>query len=433
MKRILFILLLAGSFSAAIAEQYDLQQCVTTALHNNLQVRSQENSFQAQRLLYQQARQNLLPSLSGYASQSWSWGRSTGADNITLSQNIANTNLGLNANLILFDGLAMKFRIDEAKAQANRSEAELAELKLDITMNITAMFLQVMLNKELEQLAQSQLQYTQLKIERIEALVTANRLAQGELYTIQAQAAKEQNNLIQAQNTTKLSLLDLAQAMEIPYSADFDIITPQDIELNNALLLNNDEVYQYALANRPEIKAALYNLDAQQIALKTAKAAYSPTLSLGAGLGTGYFHMYGTQNTSFGKQLSDNFSSNVGLNLSIPIFDRMQTPNNIKRQQINISNAQLNLEQTKKDLRKEIDQAYYNATAAQSRQLSTQKALQSAQEAYRYAEQKYDAGRATTYEFYEAKRTLLEAQSEQLQAKYNYLFRIRILQYYAGK
>ena len=378
MKRFVNIIFMLCVITCIMAEQYNLEQCVNIALKNNLQVRTQQNDTRTQRLQYNQARQDLLPSLSGYASQSWSWGRSTGVDNITLSQNIANTNFGLNANLVLFDGLAMKFNIDQARADMNRSEASLEELKLDITMNITAMYLQVLLNKELEQLAQSQLEYTRHNIERAEALVAANRLAQGELYAIQSQAAKEENNLVQAQNTAKLSLLDLAQAMEMPYSTDFDISRPSETDTVAGVLLDNESVYQYVLSNRPEIKAAQYYLQSQQIALKTAKAAYSPTLSLGAGFTTGYYHLYGANNTAFGKQLSDNMSSSLGLNLSIPIFDRMRTPNNIKMHEINIDNARLNLEQTKKDLRKEIDQAYYNATAAHSQQLSSEKALKSA-------------------------------------------------------
>lgn len=431
-KSILFITLLTISCIGLKAEQYSLEQCIDIALNNNLNVRKQENEVNSKHLQYQQARQNLLPSLTGYASQSWSWGLSTGVDNTNKTQNIANTGLGLNANLVLFDGLAMKFNIDNAKALANQSEASLEQINLDIRMNITSMFLQVLLNKELEQVAQVQLDETKRKVERSKALVEADRLPQGELYTLQAQAAQEENTLVQAKNRTKLSLLDLAQAMEMDYSDDFDIVQPALETMTSVLLPDNNIVFQQALDNRPEISAALYQLDAQQIGLKSAKAAYSPTLSLGSSANTSYYHIYGADNKSFGKQLGDNFSASVGLNLSIPIFDRMRTPNNIKQQELAISNARLQLEQVKLDLRKQIDQAYYNALAAQSRQATAEKALVSAQEAYRYAEQKYDAGRSSTYEYYEAKRVLLQAQSEQLQSVYDYIFKVRILQYYAG-
>ncbi len=431
-KSILLVALCCAWVVGSIAQPYTLEQCINIALANNLQVRTQENDLTAKRLQYDQARQNLLPTISGVANQSWSWGLSTGADNMNKAQNIANTGFGLNANLILFDGLAMKFNIDNARALANQSEASLKKIRLDIEMNITTMYLQVLLNKQLEAVAQMQLGDTQRKVERSQALVEANRLPQGELYTLQAQAAREENSLVQAQNRTKLSLLDLSQAMELDYSPDFDIAQPSADELSAPLLPDNEQVYQQALNNRPEIRAAQYLLSAQQIGLKTAKAAYSPTLSLGANANTSYYHIYGSDNKSFGKQLGDNFSTSLGLNLTIPIFDRMRTPNNIKHQQLAISNARLQLEQTKLTLRKNIDQAYYNAIAAQSRQATAEKALISAQEAYRYAEQKYDAGRSSTYEYYDAKRVFEQAQSEQLQAQYDYIFKIKILQYYAG-
>ncbi len=431
-KTICYIVICLCLSPYLLAEQYTLEQCINTALQNNLQVRTQENDVQAQRLMYNQARQNLLPSVSGYASQSWSWGRSTGVDNISRTQNIANTGLGLNANIVLFDGLAMKYNIDKAKSQVDKSEATLNKIRLDISMNITAIYLQVLLNKELEQVAQQQLDDTHSKVERAQALVDADRLAQGELYTLQAQASKEENSLIQARNSTKLSLLDLAQAMELPFSDDFDI-TYSTLDFSLLAIPDNNEVYQKALNNRPEIKAAMYEIEAQKIALKSTKSAYSPVLSLGAGVNTGYYHLYGASNASFGKQLGDNLSTNVGLNLTIPVFDRMQTPNSVKRQELAVSGAQLQLEQAKQDLRKQIDQAYYNAVAAQSQQVSAEKALQSAREAFRYTEQKYEAGRSSTYEYFDAKQTLLKAQSEELQAKYNRIFKLKILNYYTAE
>lgn len=426
-------LLLLFNFLFVNAEKYTLNQCIEIALHNNLQVQQQENEMRQQQLAYDQARQNLLPAVSANAGQNWSWGRSTGVDNVMRAQNIANTSFSLNANLVLFDGLSMKYNIDQSKALVNKTEADMQQLKLDISLNITAMFLQVLLDKELEQTAQEQLALTQRKIEKTQALVEAQRTAQGELYSMQAQEAKEQLALVQAQNTTKLALLDLAQAMELPYSDSFDIVHTTTDSLDHQLLPDKTIVYQEAMSNRPELKAAQYALEAQQIGLKNAKSAYYPTLSAGTGISTGYYHLYGADNVAFGKQLGDNFTTNVGLNLTIPIFDRMQTPNAVKRQEINVQNAKLNIEQITKDIQKEIDQAYYNALAAQTQQQSAEQALTYAQEAFRYAEQKQEAGKGTIYELYEAKKLLTQAQSEQLQAKYNYIFKVRILQYYAGK
>lgn len=414
------------------AEVFTLQQCIDTALVNNNQIRRQTNAYEQQRLAYKQAKEDLSPSISGSVGQSWVFGRSIGADNVYTSQNSSQTTFNLNANLVLFDGLRMKFQIDRTKAAMRAGEADVQALQEDIKMNISAMYLQVLLNKELLTVAQTQLDDTQAKIRKTQGLIAASRLPEGEIYALQAQAAKEELQLTQAQSNLQLSLLDLAQAMELSDFRTFDIAVPTDDELTAGLLPSNEDVYQTALQNRPEIRALEYTIAANQSALKSAKAAYSPTLSAGANLGTGYYNMSGAQNEAFGKQIGDNLSTSVGLSLSVPIFDRMQTPNNVRRAKLTIEDSRLQLEQQKKDLRKDIDQAYYNALAAQAQQQSATKAELSSAEAFRYAERKYESGRSTSYEYQEAKNLYLQAQSERLQAKYNYLFKLKILHYYMG-
>lgn len=422
--------------SEVCARTYTLQQCQDSALQNNISVRQQRNNYELQRITYTQNKQNLLPSVSGYAAENFSFGRATGVDNITRAQNMANTSFSLSANLLLFDGLGMKYRIDEARANMEASKAQTEAAEIDIRMNITTMFLQALLRKELLLVADTQLLSTRLKLDRQEQLVAEGRVAEGELYTLRAQYASEELSRIQAQNDHLLALLDLAQAMNVAFDEQFDIVSntlEAEQLLNPDMPVSADEVYEQALLHRPEMRAAQAQLSAQQSALKNAKAAYSPTLSAGANFGTGYYHNFGADNTNFGTQLGNNLSGGVSLNLNIPIFDRMQTPNNINRQKININNTQLQIEQTKQNLRKQIDQAYYNALAAQAQQRSAEKAMLSAAEAFRYAEQKFEAGRSSAYEYYEAKNTYVKAQSDYLQAKYNYLFKVEILKYYKGE
>ena len=412
------------------AQTYSLQQCIDSALTNNISVRQQRNQYDVQRLQYSQQKQNLLPSVSGNVGQSWSFGRATGVDNITRSQNQSNTSFGLSANLLLFDGLGMKYRIDEARANSEASEAQMKKLETDIRMDITTMYLQSLLRKELLLVAQSQMEDTRQKLQQTEQLVAEGRLAEGEKYALEAQLAKEELSVVQAENDLHLAMLDLAQAMNINYSPDMDIML---IDEDERLLPDREEAYQQALQNRPEIRSAQAQLQASEYALKGAKSAYSPSLSAGVDLGTGYYHLYGADNTAFGQQLGDNFSTTVGLHLNIPIFDRMQTPNSVKQQKISIENYRLQIEQQKQTLKKEIDQAYYNALAARSQKQSAQKAALSATEALRYAEKKYEAGRASVYELYDAKNTYLQAQSTLLQSKYEYSFKVRILEYYMSE
>lgn len=430
MKAIIIAAMLAACVCVG-AQTFTLQQCIDTALAHNNQLKQQTYQMKTQEVTYRQARQNLLPNLNASVSQNWVFGRSIGADNVYQSTNSSQTSFGLSASLLLFDGLKMKYSIDEAKAAMLASEADVSALKADITMNISAMYLQILLNKELLETARQQLADTQLKVEQNRALVEAERLAAGELYAIEAQAAKEELAVTQAQNNLQLALLDMVQALELDSIEGFDVVVPTDVELLAGALLTNDAVYNMALQHRPEIKAAEYNLAASEHALKSAKADYYPTLSAGASLSTGYYDMAGYQNNTFGRQLGDNLSTSVGLQLTIPIFNKMQVKNNVSRARINVENYKVQAEETKKTLRKNIDQAYYNALAAQSRETAAEKSERSAYEAYRYAEQKYESGRASVYEFYDAKLSYTLALSERIQAKYEYLFRLKILEYYA--
>lgn len=416
----------------APAETYTLDQCIAIAVTNNNELRRQDNQYRTLQLEYAQARQNLLPYISGAMGQNWIFGRSIGADNVYHSQNSSQTSFNLSANLMVFDGLQMKFRIDETRAAMLASAQDVKSLEADIAINISAMYLQVLLNKELLLVAQNKLQDTRLRIQKTEALIEADRIAQGEIYALRAQEGKEESACTQAENDLRLSLLDLAQAMELEDFVSFDIVIPSEEQLEGRLLPSNEEVYAVALQNRPELKSAQYTLQAGESALKAAKAAYSPTISAGASVGTGYYNMNGTENDKFGKQLGDNLSSSVGLTLSVPIFTRMQTTNGVRRAKIDIENSRLQIEQVKKELRKKIDLAYYNALAAQAQEFSAQRAEEAGQEAFRYAEQKYENGRSSVYEYYEARNTWTQARSERLQARYNYLFKLKILEYYQG-
>ena len=432
MKRLSVLFLLALSLICAKAEVLTLQQCIDSALLNNLNVQKQGNQYASHRLQYAQSKADISPNISGSAGQNWIFGRSIGSDNIYHAQNSSQTTFNLSANIVLFDGLQMKYNIDQARANMQASESNMLAIQLQIKMNVASMYLQVLLCKELLIVAENQFEDTRLKLKKDSALVSQQRLPAGELYTLQAQAAREELEITQRQNSLHLALLDLAQAIELESIDGFDIVVPSEEELNVGLLPNNDEVYQVALQNRPEIKALEYQIQANESALKGAKSAYSPTLSAGANVGTGYYDMQGTANQAFGAQMRDNFSASVGLNLHVPIYDKNQTTTRVKQQQLALENVRLDLEQQKKDLRKEIDQAYYNARNASIEQASAEKAERAAEEALRYTTQKYEAGRCTLYEYQEARNNHLQAQSTRLQARYNYLFRIRILQYYQG-
>ena len=416
----------------ASAEVYTLQQCIDTAVANNIALLKQKNNYSASTIQYKQSLANLSPNISAGASQNWMFGRSTGADNITTPNNSASTSFNLSASLLLFDGLGMKFAIDQARASMLSSEASIQAAELQLQLNISSMYLQVLLNKQLLLAAQEQVEETQRALHKDSLLMQANRLAEGEIYAVIAQLGNEQLQAITAQNDVQLALLNLAQAMNIdPQGFDIEEIPLEQLQEGTALP-SRDEVLDLALSQRPEIKAQQYTIDAQEAMLKQQKAAYSPTLSANAGVGTSYYNIQGAENKAFGDQLGDNLQGSVGLTLSIPIYNKMQTPYAVKQQKLALENARLSLEQQKQDIRKEVEQAYFNALNALTEAQAAEQALTNAQVALDYLQKKYEAGRASSYEYTTAKTTFAKAQTTLLQSQYNYLFRLRILHYYAG-
>jgi len=305
----------------------------------------------------------------------------------------------------------------------------LDKIRDDIVISVSTAFLQVLLNKELLQISEDQIELTNANIAQRSELIKNGKMAEGEIYELEAQKAKEELNRVQAESNLKLALLDLAQIMEIENVTDLDITAPPvEQHISESLLLSAEAVYESALVNRPEISGANFRLESAQKEVSMSKAQLFPTLSFGANMGTGYYHMSNRANDSFRSQWRNNMSNSIGFNLRIPIFNRFQVRNSIQNAQIALENNRLEMDKTKLDLRKRIEQAYYNALGAKSRWEAAQKSEIAAREAYRFAEQKFESGRANSYELFQAKNNLTQVLGEKAQAKYEYAFRLRILE-----
>ncbi|MDD2285560.1 MAG: TolC family protein [Paludibacter sp.] len=430
MKKLLYIgvLMLLTTLNMSAKKVYTLQQCVDTALQNNRNVKQQELNRQSKAIAFDQARMDLLPNLNASAGQSFMLGRSLVADNTYRNVNSSQTSFNISSGITLFDGMKMKHNIDARKAEMKASEADLEKIKSDIELNVTIAFLQVLLYKENLQTQEAQFELTKQKIEQKTALVNAGKQPEGELYELKAQLAKEELNLTQAKNNHKLALLDLAQIIELDNFEDFDVEISGDITIAEHQLLSAEEVYRAAVENRPEIKGAEYRLQGNMKNADIARSAFFPSLSFGAQVGTGYYNLSGIPNDAFNKQLYDNLSTNVGFSLQIPIFNRFEVKNRVSASKLAIESSKLDIENVKLELRKTIQQAYQNALAAQARYAAAQKSEMASKEAYRYAEQKYEAGRASVYELYQAKSNLTQVLSELSQSKYEYALRIKVLE-----
>ena len=404
---------------------WTLQQCVDTALTNNRTVKQQALAKNNKDIAYEQARQNLLPNLNASASQNWNFGQSV--DKFINPKN--STSAGLNAQLTLFDGMKMKYSIDASKEDMMAANADLEKIKQDITMNVALGFMQILLNKELLQIAEDQLALTRTKIEQRKGLVAAGKLAEGELLDLLAQEAKEEMNRLQAENTLKLSLLDLAQYLEIDNFEKMDVVAPDNLSESDLQLLTADAVFQSALTHRPEIKGAEYRLKSSEYNVLIAKGNYYPSLSLGANYGTSYYNLSNLPtNNSFAQQLSDNMSAQIGLSLRVPIFNKFEVRNGVRSAELGVKSSKISMDNAKLELKKSIQQAYYNALGAKSRWDASKKSEVASREAYRFTNQKYEGGKATLYELYQAKSNMTQVLSEGVQAKYQYFFRVKMLE-----
>ncbi|MEI8271643.1 MAG: TolC family protein [Paludibacter sp.] len=423
---IFFALLITGLLKAQ--KPWTLQQCVDTALANNRTVKQQALAKKNKDIAYEQARKNLLPNLNASASQNWNFGRSLSVDNTYKSSNSSQSSFSISSGLTLFDGMKMKYSIDASKADMLAANADLEKIKQDITMNVALGFMQILLNKELLQIAEVQLGLTRTKIEQRKGLVAAGKLAEGELLDLQAQEANEEMSRLQADNTLKLSLLDLAQYLEIDNFEKMDVVAPAALSESEMQFLTADAVFQSALTHRPEIKGAEYRLKSSEYNVLIAKGNYYPSLSLGANYGTGYYNLSSIPNNSFGQQLNDNMSAQIGLNLRIPIFNKFEVRNGVRSAELGVKSSKISMDNAKLELKKSIQQAYYNALGAKSRWDAAQKSEVASREAYRFTNQKYEGGKATLYELYQAKSNLTQVLSEGAQAKYQYFFRVKMLE-----
>ena len=413
---------------------WTLERCIDHAVENNITIKQQQLNVEQHQNSYEQTRLGVLPTVNAGLSQSYSFGQSTGGDNINVNNNSSSTSGYISANVTLFNGLSKYNRIKASKLDYEAAVQNLEQAKNNIALNITSAYLDVLLNKELLATAQEQLQLTQEQIEINRQQVEAGKLAAGKLLETESQAAQEELDVTNRENSLWISKITLQQLLELPITDGFDIAVPDiDFDQVAATLLSVDTVYERAVEERPEIKGRELAVESADRQIAVAKAQQYPSLSANAGYSNSYYKMSGMQNPSLSDQLDVHGSKSIGLSLSIPIFNGWQARTSVKNSKLQYQNTQLELQQAKNTLLKEIQQVYVNAQAALKRYESSQKAVGSADESFRYVKEKFDLGIVTPLEYNESKNRLTQAQSTFIQAKYEYLFRMKILDFYYGK
>ncbi len=434
-------LLLGIQLNALQAQDvWSLEKCINYALENNIKIKQGVISTQYQDNLLKQSKFSRLPNLTGQVSQNLNFGRSLTYENTYKDINSSETAFGLGTSVPIYQGFQISNSIAKLKLDLQASVEDLSKAKSDISVNIASTYLEILFAKDLVKVSEDQLQVTRLQIKQIGEKVEAGSLARGSLLEIEAQAAGEDLNLVNARNQLQLAKLKLIQLLELAMKDNFDVEVPVLPEISaQASIAAPGEVYTSALQTRPEIKGADLRLQSSKYQLKMAKGVLYPTVSLYANIYDNYNNKYmytdnlGNQTIiPFSDQIKNNQRKGVGIQMNIPIFNRFQTKLQIDNAKLQVLNTELDLESAKKLLRSDIETAQTNAIAALNRFISNQKAVSSMREAFRYSEEKFSVGLVNAVEYNTAKTKLAKSESDLLQAKYEFIFRTKILDFYRG-
>jgi len=447
-------------------EKWSLQKCIDYARDNNIQLKQSMLATEAAGQDYFKSKLNLLPTLNGNVQYGLNKGKNIDpTTNLFVTQNINSANFSLNSSLKLFGGFAKINEIQQKYFDFMSSQYSTQQAANNIALGVVNAYLQVLFAQEQLTIAREQKKISEEQEDRTQKMVDAGMLPQGSLYDIQAQVASDELSLVTAQNQYILVKLNLQQLLNLNNPVDIeipDIIIPSTELLNTA---SANEIYEQALTNKPQIKSAEFKLKSSQKGLAISRGGLYPNLSLFTSLSTNYSSIvqqanqqsltfdtltigyvlptfskvislqpqYDLEKTPFKTQWNNNFGQGVGVTLSIPVFNNWMVRNYISQSKLNLLNAQYNLDLEKQTLQKDVQTAYTDALAAKDKYAASQKSEAATGLSFQYAEKKYNAGVMNSFDYITAKNNFVTAKSKVLQSKYEYIFRLKVLDFYQGK
>lgn len=430
-------------------KKWSLEECVEYALDNNISIKQQELNKELVEEDIVTAKGNFYPNLNGSASQDWNFGSYIGQTGLRISRDSRSNSFGLSSGVNLFNGNRNRNNLFQAKKDLEAAGYDLEANKNIIMLYIVNSYLDILLNKENLKIAQDQIVISESQVEKSKGLVESGSKAKAILLEAQATLATNKQQLTSAQNAVNISLLNLAQLLQISHKG-FDIADVK-LDVTSASLIYNDTdaIYEKAVSTLPEIKSAEIAVESSELSVDIAKGAYYPSLSFRAGLGTSYQHNKGFPDerpiidpddpniiiwvpNGFGQQLKDNMGYYLGFALNVPIFNRFQTKSGVSRSMINQQKVELQLLDEQVKLRESIEKAYADAKAALDQFVSSETSLVAQEELFRNAQESYNSGVMTSFDFDQVRNRLVNAQSTMVNAKYNFIFRTKLLEYYYG-
>ncbi|MFC4872496.1 TolC family protein [Negadavirga shengliensis] len=416
-------------------EALSLEECVIIAIENNLNLKRSELNLLNSEAALMEARGQQLPSFSAGASSGFRWGRSINpVTNLFETRRIGNVNISASSNLPIYAGGQIRNSIKQAQLEVETSRLNVAATENDITLNAINLFINVAFAREQLNIARSQLKTTQDQLERTRRLVMAGALPRGDQLDLGAQTATNELEVINAENNLRIARLNLSQALQLPFTDEFDIVVPE-VEVDNLEIETKGvaNIYSVATEHLPQIKAAELGVESAEYGVRMAKGAFAPTLGINANVFSNYVDQvsFGTADPLM-RQFENNLSQAANLSLNIPIFSNFRNRAGVQRARVQKRLSEIQEIETKNQLRQEIETAYTSAYAARQAYRSSLLRVEAMEEAFRMATQRFDVGAINAVDFQVAQNNLFNAQADLVTSKYEYVFRVKVLDFYLG-
>ena len=431
--KILKFCMLIVSISFAQDKIWTLEQCVDHALENNITILQAENSLLSSKQDIISAKGNFLPSINSNLSGGASLGNIEVFPGEFRDREFYSTSVGIGFSQSVFNGFRNINLLNQSKLNLERNQFELEKFKDDISLNVANTYLNVLFNKENLELAKLQVEFSEFQVNQVKTLVEAGSEPNSTLIETKATYSRDIQNLTIAENNHDLALLTLAQLLQLPYeNFDVEVI---EIDTPSANLMYNDiaPILNYALQNRNEIKVAERDIDLAKLGTKISKSAYLPNVSMGYGFNASANFSNLTVDDELLEQLNVNKGHSINMNISIPIFNRNQTKAQVKKSKIQEETSSLALDQVKVNLESTIQRAFTDAKAALKAFEAAQLSSESQELAFENSQQRFSLGSLNSFDLEQSRIRLLNARSSLINAKYDFIFKTKVLDYYIGK
>ena len=434
-KFLTLLLVLSCSFATLQAqESWSLQKCVDHARQNSLNVKQAQYGILQSELANKQARMNRLPNLSASIRGGYQFGRTIDpTTNEFKNESIGFNGFGVDAGVTLFNGLVTTNSIKQSKFDVQAAKLDAAATSNDIALQVASSYLSILLAEEQLENARVRLQLSEAQLEQTEKLIQAGSLPVNDRLDFVAQIAREQQSIIEAQNLVNINYLTLKQLLELDPNVDLKIVRPEVVipaASPEAYSLN--EIYATALGTQPQIEAGEMRMKSAEIGERIAYGQSFPTLSLFAGMSSNYSSL-AKDFLSYSEQIEQNFGQYAQLSLNIPIYSNHRNRVGLDRARLATLNQDVANKQAKNLLKTNVQRAIADARAAKESYAAAQRSEEAAQAAYDNAQRRFDLGAINSLEFTTASNNLNQAKVTVIQAKYQYLFNLKVVDFYMGK